>query len=64
MAIARRRRLGGEQVVKAGRVLTVDMEAAALRVRDAQVRTEADVPSRDHTGRTAEKSAPLALLMG
>lgn len=53
--------VGGEKVVDSGRVLTLDHAGAAAALREAQARMEAEVPSRDFRGRTADDITPLSL---
>ena len=53
--------LGGAQVVRDGRVLTLDREAALARLDGARRRAEAEVPERDWAGRTGEELSPLTL---
>jgi cytosine/adenosine deaminase-related metal-dependent hydrolase len=51
----------GEQVVEAGRVLTLDHAEALGLLADAQARMEADVPNHDWARRRADEIAPLSL---
>jgi len=53
--------VGGAQVVRDGRVLTLDREAALARLDGARRRAEAEVPERDWAGRTGEELSPLTL---
>jgi len=53
--------VGGEQVVRDGRVLTLDRDAALARLVDVRARAEARVPERDWAGRTGEELSPLSL---
>jgi cytosine/adenosine deaminase-related metal-dependent hydrolase len=53
----------GQQVVKDGRVLTLDRAGALERLAAAQARMEALVPSRDPRGRTSTEITPLSLPM-
>jgi cytosine/adenosine deaminase-related metal-dependent hydrolase len=53
----------GRQVVKEGRVLTLDRAGALERLAAAQVRMEALVPSRDPRGRASAEITPLSLPM-
>jgi cytosine/adenosine deaminase-related metal-dependent hydrolase len=53
--------VGGAQVVRDGRVLTLDHEAALARLDGARQRAEAEVPERDWAGRTGEELSPLTL---
>ncbi|MHA1153933.1 MAG: amidohydrolase family protein, partial [Alphaproteobacteria bacterium] len=51
----------GVQVVRDGRVLTLDHEAALTRMEAERLRAEARVPERDWAGRTGEELSPLTL---
>jgi 5-methylthioadenosine/S-adenosylhomocysteine deaminase len=51
----------GRQVVADRRVLTLDQQDAALRLKAAQARMEAAAPQRDYRHRLAEEIAPLSL---
>lgn len=52
----------GRQVVKDGRVLTLDLDAAALHLNEAQARAEQTVSKRDRVaGRTGREMSPLSL---
>ena len=51
----------GRQVVRDGRVLTLDHEGALTRLEGERVRAEARVPERDWAGRTGEELSPLTL---
>jgi cytosine/adenosine deaminase-related metal-dependent hydrolase len=51
----------GQQVVRDGRVLTLDYQGALARLEEERVRAEARVPQRDWAGRTGEELSPLAL---
>ena len=51
----------GRQVVKEGRVLTMDYAAAAAAVNEGQLRGIARVPSNDWAGRTIEDLSPPSL---
>ena len=53
--------VAGRQVVKDGRVLTLDMADAAGRVAEGQARMEAATPKVDPAGRSAREIAPLSL---
>ena len=53
--------VGGEQVVRDGRVLTLDHEGALGRLEEARERAEARVPELDWDGRTGEELSPLSL---
>ncbi len=53
--------VGGAQVVRDGRVLTLDPEAALARLDGMRQRAEAGVPERDWAGRSGEELSPLAL---
>jgi cytosine/adenosine deaminase-related metal-dependent hydrolase len=53
--------VGGEQVVRDGRVLTLDHEAALTRMEAERLRAEARVPGRDWAGRSGEELSPLTL---
>jgi cytosine/adenosine deaminase-related metal-dependent hydrolase len=48
----------GTQVVRDGKVLTIDVEAAVAAMNDGQRRRLASVPQRDWAGRSAEQLAP------
>ncbi|WP_442504239.1 amidohydrolase family protein [Marinivivus vitaminiproducens] len=50
--------VGGRRVVERGQVLTIDHASAAQRLRAAQERVAAAVPSRDWAGRTVDQIAP------
>ena len=50
--------IDGVQVVKSGKVLTVDIEAETDRLVEGQRRRMASVPQRDWAHRTAEQMAP------
>jgi hypothetical protein len=51
----------GEQVVAAGKVVTLDQAAAGARLRAAQQRMEAQAPARDYRKRSAAEITPLSL---
>jgi cytosine/adenosine deaminase-related metal-dependent hydrolase len=51
--------IDGHRVVEAGRVLTFDYEEAALRLSEAQRRTEVLAPSRDYANRPVSAYSPL-----
>lgn len=51
----------GRQVVRNGRVLTLDHAAALARLAEAQARMARDVPRHDFAGRTVEELTPLCL---
>jgi cytosine/adenosine deaminase-related metal-dependent hydrolase len=51
--------VAGEQVVRDGRVLTIDVEAAHAALAEAQAASLQGVPGRDWAGRTAETLSPL-----
>jgi 5-methylthioadenosine/S-adenosylhomocysteine deaminase len=53
----------GIQVVKSGRVLTLDHADALARLTEAQARMEKDVPNRDGLGRSSLELSPLSLPM-
>ncbi len=53
--------VGGAQVVRDGRVLTLDHQAALTRIEEERLRAEARVPERDWAGRSGEELSPLAL---
>lgn len=53
--------VGGAQVVRDGKVLTMDMAEIAGRLTEGQARMEADTPRYDHAGRAAIEIAPLSL---
>ncbi len=53
--------VGGVQVVRDGRVLTLDHEAALTRIEEERLRAEARVPELDWAGRTGEELSPLTL---
>ena len=48
----------GTQVVRDGKVLTIDVDAAVEAMNDGQRRRIATVPQRDWAGRTADQLAP------
>jgi cytosine/adenosine deaminase-related metal-dependent hydrolase len=50
----------GRQVVKDGKVLTIDYPAAALRLHEAQMRTEERVPQLDWGKRSLAELSPLS----
>jgi 5-methylthioadenosine/S-adenosylhomocysteine deaminase len=50
--------VAGRQVVKDGKVLTMDYAAAAAGVNESQKRALAGVSSRDWAGRTVDELAP------
>ncbi len=51
----------GRQVVRDGRVTTLDRADALERLADAQARMMREVPGRDFRGRSADEIAPLTL---
>ena len=51
----------GEEIVRDGRVLTIDLEAAAAELEAAQARMLARVPERDHAHRSIDDLAPAVL---
>lgn len=51
----------GEEIVRDGRVLTIDLEAAAAELEEAQARMLARVPERDHARRSIDDLAPAVL---
>jgi 5-methylthioadenosine/S-adenosylhomocysteine deaminase len=51
----------GIQVVKSGRVLTLDHADALARVTEAQARMEKEAPNRDGLGRSSIEISPLSL---
>lgn len=53
--------VSGRQVVNAGKVLTLDRQAAAAELEAAQWRAAARVPERDPQGLTMDQVAPLSL---
>ncbi len=53
--------VGGEQVVRDGRVLTLDRQGALGRLEAARERAEARVPELDWGGRAGEELSPLSL---
>ncbi len=53
--------VGGQKVVADGRVLTLDMDAAAAEVEEGQARMMAAVPGRDWAGRDIDTLCPLSL---
>jgi 5-methylthioadenosine/S-adenosylhomocysteine deaminase len=53
--------IDGREVVKDGRVLTLDQGAAGERLALAQARMIEAAPRRDYRGRSAEEIAPLSL---
>ena len=50
--------VAGRQVVKNGKVLTMDYAAAAAGVNESQKRALAGVPSRDWAGRSIDELSP------
>jgi cytosine/adenosine deaminase-related metal-dependent hydrolase len=56
--------VAGRQVVRDGRVLTLDHRDAAERLTAAQARMMKRVPERDYLGRTVDELAPLSLPIG
>jgi 5-methylthioadenosine/S-adenosylhomocysteine deaminase len=54
----------GTQVVKDGRVLTLDMDALAAELAEGQARMERETPKLDHAGRQSREIAPLSLPVG
>jgi 5-methylthioadenosine/S-adenosylhomocysteine deaminase len=56
--------IDGAQVVRDGRVLTLDHADALGRLAEAQARIIRDTPNRDYQGRTADQIAPLTLPFG
>ncbi len=55
--------VGGEQMVRDGACLTIDLEAATAALQEAQARAAAMVPERDWKARTMLELAPLSLPM-
>ena len=53
--------VGGQQVVRDGRVSTLDSAGALDRLDEVRRRAEARVPERDWAGRTGEELSPLSL---
>ncbi|MBI3514632.1 MAG: N-ethylammeline chlorohydrolase, partial [Proteobacteria bacterium] len=53
----------GQQVVEAGKVLTMDQAGAGERLTAAQARMLANVPQRDYRHRSADEITPLSLTM-
>jgi len=53
--------VAGEQVVRDGECLTIDLTAASQALEEAQARSMAKVPERDWAGRTTDELAPMAL---
>jgi len=51
----------GQRVVADGRVITIDQQAAADALEEAQRRAVRQVPKRDWAGRSADQLAPLVL---
>ena len=51
----------GKQVVRGGKVLTIDHRAACEALEEAQRRALAMAPDRDWAGRDADTLAPMAL---
>ncbi len=51
----------GDEIVRDGRVLTIDLEAAAAELEEAQARMLARVPERDHAHRSIDDLAPAVL---
>ncbi|MBI1775566.1 MAG: amidohydrolase family protein [Proteobacteria bacterium] len=54
----------GAQVVRGGRVLTIDIEAAHAKLAEAQARALAGAQARDWAGRTVEEMSPMVFPMG
>ena len=54
----------GEQVVAAGKVLTIDLEAATAALEEAQVEVLRRVPELDWAGRPVERLAPRCFELG
>lgn len=55
--------IDGQQVVRDGKVLTIDIEKAAAALNEGQKRALVGVRERDWAKRTAEEAFPLALPM-
>ncbi len=53
--------VNGEQVVRDGHVLTIDLAAESQALEEAQARSMAQVPGRDWAGRTTDELAPMVL---
>ncbi len=53
----------GEQVVRDGVCLTIDVAAESQALEEAQARSMAKVPDRDWAGRDTDRLAPMALPM-
>jgi len=53
----------GEQVLKAGECLTIDLAAESQALAEAQARSMAKVPERDWAGRDTDTLAPMVLPM-
>ena len=53
----------GEQVVRDGRVMTLDQDDALGRLAEAQARMCEAVPQHDYAGRTAEQIVPFSLAL-
>lgn len=51
----------GQQVVKDGKCLTIDIDAVSAALEEAQARSLRDVPQHDWAKRTADELAPMAL---
>jgi cytosine/adenosine deaminase-related metal-dependent hydrolase len=51
----------GEQVVKDGRVTTIDVEVAHAVLAEAQARGLAGAPGRDYAERTVDEMSPMVL---
>lgn len=51
----------GEQVVRDGECLTIDLAAESQALEEAQARSMAKVPERDWAGRTTDELAPMVL---
>jgi len=53
--------VAGERVVREGRVLTIDLEAALAELEAGQVRNMRGIPERDWAKRSPEEAFPMSL---
>jgi cytosine/adenosine deaminase-related metal-dependent hydrolase len=53
--------VGGQRVVKDGRVLTIDLEAELAELTQGQIRGMRGIPERDWAKRSAEEAFPMSL---
>ena len=51
--------VGGEQVVRDGEVISIDMPAALEALQEAQARSMANIPDLDWAGRSADELSPM-----